>query len=199
MLTVVVVVAMASLPRAADAEDWHPWQGDTVAVQALGGVAGAGVGALAGGLLAAAIVRQNPSDGFGDAVGVALGFVAGGALGTGAGVWGVGEWLGGDGGLSWTLLGGTVGTITGFVVGGSLSAESGSIWVPLSTGLLFGVGGAVIGYHLSASEPVPVPTAALLRLDTHAGMHLGLPIPQPRFDLDGRGNGWQLSVLAGRF
>ena len=190
------LLACAAVP--AQAEDWQPWQGRTLAWQTLGGVGGAAAGALSGGLLAAALTNKN-TDGFAALGGVILGFVVGGSLGTGVGVWAAGDLDGGNGGLGWSLLGGTLGTIGGFAIGGSLNQGADTVWMPFTGALVLGIGGAMVGYHVSASPKAPGPSAGLLRVSSDGQLLAGLPMVTPWVGPDGRVEGWRLGVLAGRF
>lgn len=200
--TLAALAALAALwtPATGRADPWQPWQGSTLAWQTVGGVGGAAVGSVAGGMVGLALVRSDGnSDGWADLGGLLLGMVAGGALGTGAGVWLAGDLDGGNGGLGWSMLGSTVGTIAGFATGASLSSDSGSAWMPFAGAILLGVGGGAVGYHLSATETAPGPMAGLLRVGSGGELLAGLPVVSPRVGLDGRSDGWQVALVAGRF
>lgn len=202
LLTTLIVTPTAAWaapppPLAAPAAStWRPWDGDTMAWQLLGGTAGGVVGGFAGLALVAGYLRLTDSGGGWDALAFGLlGGFGGVMIGTGVGTWWTGNFTGGNGGLGWSLLGSAGGTASGLALGAAANAGSAVLFV----GLLGGVAGGVVGYHLSANPAAPSPVSAAVRFGSDGSVLMGVPLATPLQDAGGRLNGWQLSLVSGRF
>ena len=152
-LAVLATVLLASSPAHADQED--PFDGGTITAQAgIGGIAGI-VGGGAMGLLGAGVGHLINSHDIGmSIVGAALGFVTGAAISV---VWSV-DFVGDDRGANGTLLGTSLGAVAGvgawigFQLIMNRAGKRMSFLTAALTAIVAGVGGPILGYHLTADE-----------------------------------------------
>lgn len=192
-----LVPALAATPAAAapsgtvvaSARANH-FDGDDVAVSALGGIAGLGFGLLVGGAVGEAaagscVERDDDTSLFGDCflhgVGeTVLGASIGGTLGAAGGVYMVGELTGHDGSFAATLGGSSLGTLAGF----GFIALAGDVDDDVQSGILTGLGlalpvaGALVAYGLSNDphdDDTGVTSGALLDLSRDGHLRLAVP------------------------
>jgi hypothetical protein len=135
-------------------------EGERVAVESLTGVAGAGLGMVAGGLIGAIVTPNTRSD-MGKVGGIVLFGALGGAIGLGTGVYAAGNaFAGSNGKLSGLVAGELIGI--GAAVGAGLTI--GTVFKRPPTMLYIGtiavliLGGAVVGYELTQTQSQPIAT-----------------------------------------
>ena len=192
-----------STPRAMTVPSNAPvpaWSGRVMAWQVLGAASGVFGGVLLGGLLGfageAIESRRHPDDIMPRSNGlVILSLIAGGALGLGFGTWAAGELAGSDGSLGWSMVGGLAGTLSGVVVADTLLKKGEASIV----GIVLGITGSVVGYHLSARSNAPSPVSAVIRVDPSGSVLLGVPLVSPTTGSFRRDHGWRLGLISGRF
>jgi hypothetical protein len=149
-----------------------------VALETLGGLGGAAVGAAVGFGLAYAIIGDE-----GDFSGLAaavVGGIPGAAIGLTTGIYAVGELAGGDGNYWATWAGVLAGAVVPTIVTATLAGNGDSDGALIALWVLLPTAGGVIGYELSqADRAAPAPSTRLFVMPTDGGVFAGLSGPLP--------------------
>jgi hypothetical protein len=148
------ITALVSMPaQAAKPFD----RGERVVVESLTGVAGTGIGLLAGGLFGAVALPGNRGS-FGNWGSIYMFGAIGGAIGSVTGVYVGGNAFEGSNGKFYGLVAGELIGIgaaigSGFIIAANLKTEQ--TWLLITTISVLIIGGTVIGYELTQTQSQP--------------------------------------------